>query len=127
MPVRSWQARIHGPQFFDRAGIIRWVELRVNQPLILEREPNNCNDPNAIIVRDLYGEPTGYIERKVAAQIAPVMDSGSLLMAKLIKTVVLVSGQHWHRYPPIAYIWEEENNVKKEISKSKPKELEKAR
>lgn len=49
--------------------------LKPGQPLKLSRQPNNPADPNAVAI--LWGDRgLGFVPRGLAAEIAPIMDSG---------------------------------------------------
>jgi hypothetical protein len=74
---------IRGASLFNRGrAVLR--SLTPNQPLLLVREPTNPVDPNAVIVRTLMGEESGYVAREHAARIAPDMDRGIMWMAKVL-------------------------------------------
>jgi HIRAN domain len=60
----------------------------VGTTLILQREPTNNFDENAIMVlttgeQDINGQPIhiGYVAKEIAAEIAPLMDAGQKLVA----------------------------------------------
>lgn len=46
-------------------------------PLCPVREPTNPFDPNAICIRTQNGEKIGYLGREFAAELAPLMDTGT--------------------------------------------------
>jgi hypothetical protein len=55
-------------------------DVKEGDLLLLEREPENRYDPNAIVVRIDLGNPdecytVGYINRELAAELAPLMDA----------------------------------------------------
>jgi hypothetical protein len=50
----------------------------------LVREPHNEHDPNAIRV-DLFGWYLGYVPKKVARDLAPLMDAGEKYLALFVK------------------------------------------
>jgi hypothetical protein len=50
----------------------------------LEREPGNPHDPNTIGVWFL-NDRLGYLKKSVAEKLAPVMDAGLKLTAKLVR------------------------------------------
>lgn len=75
---------IRGAFFFQQASIDRAYNIKANAPLFLEREPYNAKDSNAIIVRDFADNlPIGYMAAEKAAIIAPLMDAGNLVLAKI--------------------------------------------
>ena len=53
--------------------------LRLRQRVILRREPENQNDPNAIRVQTEDGLQLGYIGRSSATVLAPYLDGGNRL------------------------------------------------
>ena len=77
-----WASRLRRPNLFKGA-CARVRAMTSGQPLILIREPTNPNDANAIIVADLLGKPCGYIERRIAAIVAPFLDNRVIVMAKV--------------------------------------------
>ena len=55
--------------------------------LHLEREPDNAYDPNAIAVfASEYGDQVGYLNGKVAEELAPLMDRGQLVTCQVTET-----------------------------------------
>lgn len=81
---RGYTARIRGSSLFaPECSKIYWSVV-TGQPLVLEREPGNPVDPNAIVVADLMGRGFCYVERLVAAELAPLMDAGRLPLAKVL-------------------------------------------
>lgn len=64
-------------------------ELVINSGIpdfMLIREPNNPYDPNAIRV-DVWGfeMAVGFVPRRVAQRLAPLMDAGALYDGKLVQ------------------------------------------
>jgi len=53
------------------------------ETLILKREPNNPEDKNAVQVINLSGKQLGYLSRFIASKIAPFMDKGFSIKAKV--------------------------------------------
>jgi hypothetical protein len=65
--------KIVGCRFYDgRATVGEYVKVR--------REPSNPYDTNAIRIDNVQRDQIGHIGRNVAAKLAPLMDSGSLLV-----------------------------------------------
>ncbi|EXJ83871.1 hypothetical protein A1O1_07499 [Capronia coronata CBS 617.96] len=65
--------KIVGCRFYDgRATVGEYVRVR--------REPSNPYDSNAIRIDNVLRDQIGHIGRQVAAKLAPLMDSGSLLI-----------------------------------------------
>ena len=65
--------RVAGVTFNGRQAFIAC--LRVGDPLVLRREPINLYDRNAIRVERLNGQQIGYLNRHLAAQLAPFFDN----------------------------------------------------
>ena len=64
--------RVAGVTFNGRQASIAC--LRTGDPLVLRREPINLYDRNAIRVERLNGQQIGYLNRHLAAQLAPFFD-----------------------------------------------------
>jgi hypothetical protein len=64
--------------------------LAVGDNVLLEREPENPHDPNAIRVRSVEGVDLGYLAREVARGIAGRLDDGQLVTAEV--TILDVAG-----------------------------------
>lgn len=79
----SVTARIRGAGLFGKEGKAAHLVLTGGQPLLLDREPGNPVDPLAVIVRTLHGEPVGYIQRPINAEIAALIDSGRVPLARV--------------------------------------------
>lgn len=86
------------------------LAIQNGAPLILDREPDNPHDRNAIIVRDIFGRAAGYVQREVAAIVARWMDEGYLVSAKCIRKAIFdgvgfdENGRpcSWFKYPRAA-------------------------
>lgn len=98
-----WFARIRGPLLFGEAAGMRWVRLQAGQPLIIVREPENRVHSKAIRVHDVLLQPVGYVEAAMADKIAPYMDAGVVLLAKVAKPAKV--WQFPYAEPPEAVIW----------------------
>ena len=59
-----------------------WSELRVGDPLTLEREPGNPHDANAVSVA-WHGHKLGYVPRRENGAVAHGLDRGAPLRARL--------------------------------------------
>lgn len=71
---------IMGSSFLAGAGALI-DKLKPNQPVVLLREPTNEHDPNAVKV--MWGvRQLGWLPRGLAANIAPLMDSGINVIAR---------------------------------------------
>jgi HIRAN domain len=95
--VRSIRTKIRGVTFDNPDGANRQQIIRQwchsGDALYLVREPNNPADRNAIQVKRLIssdvpdkprqGELLGYLSRDLAERLAPQMDDGFVLMARI--------------------------------------------
>ncbi|KAG9157481.1 hypothetical protein Leryth_010319 [Lithospermum erythrorhizon] len=61
------------------------AKITVRQMVGLIREPINSYDPNAIRVVNIRDEQVGHIERRVAAVLAPLIDSDSIVVRGIAK------------------------------------------
>jgi len=76
----QFHTKIAGVSFEGRQDTI--AGLTLGSELILEREPENVHDANAIAVR--FGAlPLGYISRGIAKHIAPLIDEGARYRARI--------------------------------------------
>ena len=67
----------------------RWItarRVREGDKLELYREYDNPVDPNAVAVRHKAGQ-VGFLPRDLAQRLAPEIDSGSIIVATVVKTV----------------------------------------
>lgn len=95
------ETRVAGVSFGNRQGYLHWINKRIKAGstsirLMLERERKNPDDANAIKVvardfRDGKHVPIGYVPRDLAAQLAPIMDSGRRTNVRAYE----VSGKPW--------------------------------
>ena len=88
----------------DRARAARLVK---GELLLLEREPENAHDPNAIKILTIDGyredcRHIGYVPSVVAREIAPMLDSGVELSCTVVTVVDYVE-----RVPMVAIIIED--------------------
>ena len=65
-----------------QANILKWGCADIGY-FRLEREPDNPHDPNAIGIWFL-NDRLGYLPRPVSGKLAPIMDAGKHLTAKLV-------------------------------------------
>lgn len=70
--VDHYEVRVVGTAYNGRQSVVK--NLRPNDAVFLEREPNNPFDCNAIKVIDLSDRQIGYIARHLAAILAPQLD-----------------------------------------------------
>jgi len=70
----SFHTKLAGVTFEGRQGAL--TGLVPGAPLRLEREPENPHDPNACAVFDVHGSQLGFLNRRLASVLAPVLDAG---------------------------------------------------
>jgi single-stranded-DNA-specific exonuclease len=70
----AFHTKVAGVTFEGRQTIIQ--SLSPGQPLVLQREPSNPHDPHAVKVLKDDGQQVGYLSARVAARLAPTIDSG---------------------------------------------------
>lgn len=68
-------SKIAGISFEGRQALIQGLKAGVG--LILQRQPDNAFDKNAIKILTKEGEHLGFINRQLAAELAPAMDKGN--------------------------------------------------
>jgi hypothetical protein len=75
-----------GAKFRSSAAQAQVLALKQGDQLILEREPNNEFDSNAIKVLSFLGYHIGYVPKHVAPTLAQFMDEGCVLICKVRHT-----------------------------------------
>jgi hypothetical protein len=68
------------------------ASLDVGEAVVLEREPDNPHDGNAILVLAQGGSELGYVPRELARQMAPLMDAGADVEATVKKLLTTAEG-----------------------------------
>lgn len=71
-----------GFQFY--AGRALWEEIKVGDPLVLVREPDNPHDPRAVRV-EWRGRKLGYLPRAENRAVAAEMDRGGRVEARVAR------------------------------------------
>jgi hypothetical protein len=69
-----------GFRYYD--GRVLWSGIKVGDPLILVREPDNPHDANAIRV-EWQGQKLGYVPRRDNAALARQMDRGAAVAGRI--------------------------------------------
>lgn len=82
----AFNTKVVGVTFEGRQQVVQ--RLAAGDVLALERQPDNPVDPHAVRVVNAGGEQVGYLSARVAARLAPSMDSGTRYSA----TVSQVTG-----------------------------------
>ncbi|MDH4140935.1 MAG: helicase-related protein, partial [Coriobacteriia bacterium] len=72
--AESFHTKLAGVTFEGRQELL--VRLEPGTPLRLERQPENPHDANAIALFDPFGDQVGFFNRRLAAALAPTIDSG---------------------------------------------------
>lgn len=70
----SFHTKLAGVTFEGRQGTVS--SLEPGAPLRLFRQPENPHDANAIALFDPHGAQVGFLNRRLAAALAPVLDAG---------------------------------------------------
>jgi len=69
------------------------ARCREGDRLLVDREPKNAFDPNAVRISRVRGEQLGYLPRGRAAELAPWMDRGHRYEAKVIRIFSFAFGE----------------------------------
>ena len=72
--AERFHTKVAGVTFEGRQEIA--ARLQPGAPLRLERQPDNPHDPNACALFDPFGDQVGFLNRRLAAVLAPVIDRG---------------------------------------------------
>jgi len=72
--AESFYTKLAGVTFDGRQQLVK--RLVPGAPLRLEREPDNRYDSHACALHDPYGDRIGYLNRRLAGVLAPLIDSG---------------------------------------------------
>jgi len=70
----SFHTKLAGVTFEGRQEVV--ARLTPGVPLRIERQPDNEHDTNACAVFDPLGDQVGFLNRKLAAALAPLIDAG---------------------------------------------------
>lgn len=77
----SFHTKLAGVTFEGRQGVVG--RLSPGTPLRLVREPDNAHDPCAVAVHAPSGEQVGFLNRRLAAVLAPEIDRGGAWTAEV--------------------------------------------
>jgi hypothetical protein len=83
--ARGVASQIKGPGLFGQGSRLEYRLLVRGQPIVLQREPSNEHDPNAVVAMTVMLQRCGYIARQQAAIIAPDLDAGVLWLCKVTR------------------------------------------
>jgi hypothetical protein len=67
------------------AEALQSADAAAGRPLVLQRDPGNEHDPNAIRVLLADGDQVGWVPRELAAELAPEMDAGRPWVALVLR------------------------------------------
>jgi single-stranded-DNA-specific exonuclease len=73
--AESFHTKLAGVTFEGRQDVV--ARLAPDTRLRVERQPDNEHDPNAIALFDPVGDHVGYLNRRLAAALAPAIDDGA--------------------------------------------------
>lgn len=73
--AESFHTKLSGVTFDDRQETI--AQLSPGDPLRLVREPDNPHDSNACAVHDARGRMLGFLNRRLASVLGPLLDQGA--------------------------------------------------
>ncbi len=90
---------IAGYQYYEGENI--WLQMKIGDALILQREPQNRNDPHAIAVYWKHSK-LGYIPRRENRTITQMMDRGQKLNAQIQQ--LQNKAAPWGRIDAIIYL-----------------------
>jgi hypothetical protein len=99
-------SEVRGPGLISMAARLEYRALAPGQPLILQREPQNQVDKNAIVALTVMLQPCGYVARQEAAIVAPSLDLGVLWLCK-------VTAKGYAFQSPKIVLWRERGAMKK--------------
>lgn len=72
--AETFHTKLAGVTFEGRQDTV--ARLVPGAPLRLVRQPDNPHDANACALVDTHGEQVGFLNRRLAAELAPVIDAG---------------------------------------------------
>ena len=82
--MHSFEALLRGVSFRPIEAKAIVIKLQPDDELVLEREPENEYDENAIrVLCPKTGEFLGFVAKEVALEIAPLMDTGTQFTCKV--------------------------------------------
>jgi single-stranded-DNA-specific exonuclease len=70
----SFHTKLAGVTFEGRQDLV--ARLTPGTPLRVVRQPENPHDPNAIALHEAHGGQVGFLNRRLAGVLAPVIDAG---------------------------------------------------
>lgn len=98
----AFYTKVAGVTFEGRQDLVR--TLSTGDTLVLKREPENPYDPHAVKVATAAGAQIGYLSARVAARLAPSIDSG----ARYAATISQITGGGDRHYGVNLYLQRQE-------------------
>lgn len=96
MLYNVFRTELRGPGLLGPNATLEYRALRVDQPLILQREPTNEHDANAVIAITVLAQPVAYVAKEHAAIISPRMAQGQIF------TCTVTDVGRVFRYPQVS-------------------------
>ncbi len=90
----SIQTKITGMQYAEG-------NINAGNEVHLERDPDNQHDPNAIRVKNMDFDDAGFIPRKIASWLSPLIDKGAIFVEGWIPEQSISQSIHRHRGCPV--------------------------
>ena len=81
--ARSFATKVVGITFEGRQAVAQGVSE--GDELLLERQPDNAHDPNAIALIAPDGSQVGFLRRQISSALAPLIDSGTEYEARVLQ------------------------------------------
>lgn len=85
--ISNVEFKVVGVSFTNEDGVERQdilANVRTGDVVMLQREPHNLYDKNAVAVMSLYGQ-VGYVSKDYAKILAPMIDQGKKFKAEVIE------------------------------------------
>ena len=80
LPIRTFDISVAGTQYGNRSSDVQQYCIEGNDVELI-REPGNPYDPNAVLVALSAEVVFGYVPRRQAVDLAPLLDSGARYLA----------------------------------------------
>ncbi len=87
-------AAVVGVTYDGRQAVV--ARMRPGDPVTLRREPDNPYDRNAVRVENAAGEQAGFLDRRLAADLAPRLDRAGGCLAGQVTEAVGGEGPGYH-------------------------------
>ena len=104
--ARTFATKVVGITFEGRQAVAEG--LSEGDELLLERQPDNAYDPNAIALIAPDGSQVGFIRRQIAAAIAPLIDAGAEYEAVVLQVTGGDQGRSLGINVQVTHVFEDE-------------------